>query len=98
MTSDPLNDFADVFTGLGFINNAVHHIKIDSSAKHVVYPPRRVPITLRPKVKAELQRMERLNVNEKIHQATDWVNSMAIVVKPNGKLRICIDPRDLNQA
>ena len=54
-TSDPMNDFADVFTGLGCINNAVHHIKIDSSAKPVVYPPRRVPITLRPKVKAELQ-------------------------------------------
>ena len=26
------------------------------------------------------------------------MNSMATIVKPNGKLRICIDPRDLNKA
>ena len=30
-------------------------------------------------------------------EPTDWVNSMVAVVKPN-KLRICIDPRDLNEA
>lgn len=42
--------------------------------------------------------MERLNVIERIHEPTDWVNSMVTVVKPNGKLRICIDPRDLNKA
>ena len=41
--------------------------------------------------------MERLNVIEKIDEPTERVNSMAVVVKPNGKLRICIDPRDLNQ-
>ena len=28
----------------------------------------------------------------------DWVNRMVTVTKPNGKLRICIDPRDLNRA
>ncbi|VDI40084.1 Hypothetical predicted protein [Mytilus galloprovincialis] len=26
------------------------------------------------------------------------VNSMVTVIKPNGKIRICIDPRDLNKA
>ena len=35
---------------------------------------------------------------ERVQEATDWVNSMVTVVKPNGKLRICIDPRDLNKA
>ncbi|XP_060083295.1 uncharacterized protein LOC132562561 [Ylistrum balloti] len=29
---------------------------------------------------------------------TDWVNSMVTVTKPNGKIRICLDPRDLNTA
>ena len=42
--------------------------------------------------------MERLKVIERVHEPTDWVNSMVIVTKPNGKLRICIDPRDLNKA
>ena len=42
--------------------------------------------------------MEKLNVIEKVEEPTDWVNSMVTIVKPNGKLRICIDPRDLNRA
>ena len=45
----------------------------------------------------ELKRMEQLDVIEKINEPTEWVNSMVTVVKPNGKLRICIDPRNLNQ-
>ena len=32
------------------------------------------------------------------HEPTDWVNSMVVVTKLNGKLRICIHPRDLNKA
>lgn len=42
--------------------------------------------------------MEEIGVIVKQHEPTEWVNSMATVQKPNGKLRICIDPRDLNKA
>ena len=42
--------------------------------------------------------MEKLKVIERVYKPTEWVNSMVTVVKPNGKLRICIDPRDLNKA
>ena len=28
---------------------------------------------------------------------TEWVNSMVCVRKPNGALRICMDPKDLNE-
>ena len=42
--------------------------------------------------------MEKLGVVERVHQPSDWVNSMVTVIKPNGKLRICIDPRDRNKA
>ena len=27
---------------------------------------------------------------------TEWVNSFVLVTKPNGKLRVCLDPRNLN--
>ena len=43
-------------------------------------------------------RMESLDVIEKVTEPTDWVNSMVTIIKPNGSLRICIDPRNLNQA
>lgn len=32
-----------------------------------------------------------------VNEATDWVSSLVIVQKKD-KLRICIDPRDLNKA
>ncbi|KAK7089397.1 hypothetical protein V1264_024540 [Littorina saxatilis] len=42
--------------------------------------------------------MEAAGVLAKVTQPTDWVNSLVVVEKPNGKLRICLDPKDLNQA
>ena len=42
--------------------------------------------------------MEKLKVIERVYEPTEWVNSMVTVVKTNGKLRICIDPRNLNKA
>ena len=42
--------------------------------------------------------MEKLKVIERVYEPTEWVNSMVTIIKPNGKLRICIDPRNLNKA
>ena len=42
--------------------------------------------------------MMRLNIIDKIDGPTDWVSNLVIVEKPNGKLRVCLDPRDLKQA
>lgn len=47
-------------------------------------------------VKEELDRMEKLKVIEKISEPTDWMNSLVIVGKKNGKLRVCMDPRNLS--
>ena len=41
--------------------------------------------------------MEKAAVIYKQEEPTDWVNSMVVVETPN-KIRICIDPRDLNKA
>ena len=49
-------------------------------------------------MKAELDRMEELSVIKKVTEPTDWVSSLTFSRKANGKLRICLDPKDLNQA
>ena len=41
--------------------------------------------------------MESEGVIKKQTEPLDWVNSMVVVPKPNGKVRICIGPRDLNK-
>jgi len=42
--------------------------------------------------------MEKLGVIVRQEEPTDWVNSLVVVQKPNGAVRLCIDPRDLNAA
>ena len=49
-------------------------------------------------MKAELDDMEERGVIRKVEERTDRVNSMAIVEKSDGNLRICLDPRHLNKA
>ena len=64
----------------------------------MVHPPRRVPFALQDRLKQELDRLVEQNIVEKVDYPTDWVNSLVIVEKPNGKLRLCLDPKELNQA
>ena len=42
--------------------------------------------------------MEKLGVIVRREQPTEWVNSLVVVQKLNGAVRLCIDPRDLNAA
>ena len=90
-------DYRDVFNGLGALPGK-HTIKVDTSVTPVVHAPRKVPFAIKNKLKAELDRMEQLGVIIKQEEPTPWVSSMVTVVKPNGKLRVCIDPKDLNKA
>lgn len=88
--------YKPLFKGLGCLPNT-HKIKLDPTVEPVVHAPRRIPVSLRERVKNELQRMEQIGVIVKQNEPTEWVNSMVTVIKP-GKIRICIDPKDLNRA
>ena len=89
-------DYCELFQGLGSIPGE-QTIKIDPNVKPIVHSPRRVPISLRSKVKEELDRMERLSVVVKQKEPTPWVNSIVTVTKSDGSVRLCIDPKDLNK-
>ena len=90
LSDDVLSRYADTCDGLGCITRVTHHIQLDTKHKPVVHPPRKVTVTIRSKFKKELQCMEKLEVIERVYEHTDWINSMVTVVKPIGKLRICI--------
>ena len=80
------------------LGKAVYTMQLKPEVQPVVHAARKVTVALREKVKAELDRMEKLKVISKVDEPTKWVNSMVVVPKPNGAVRICLDPRDLNKA
>ncbi len=71
-------------------------LKMKENANPVVIPARKVPLALREEVFNELQRMQRLGVISPVDEPRPWCHAMVVARKPNGKLRICIDPRTLN--
>ena len=55
-----------------------------------------MPLSLLPKLENTLKRLIHSGVISKVTTPTEWVNSMVIVEKKNGSLRICIDAQELN--
>ena len=55
-TSEIFQEYADVFEGIGCLDES-YLIEIIPSVKPVIHPPRRVPVTLKDPLKKELDRM-----------------------------------------
>jgi hypothetical protein len=55
-------------------------------------------VAIREVVRKELEDMEANGIIAKVVEPTPWVSLMVVVRKKNGKVRICIDPRDLKEA
>ena len=64
-------------------------IKVDSSITPVIHPPRDVPVSLKDKIKDELDHTEKQGVVVKQKDPIDWENSMIAVKKPNN-IRMCL--------
>lgn len=57
------DEYADVFQGIGKLE-MIHKIQLEDSYKPVIHTPHKVPLALREKLKAELQRLEELDIIE----------------------------------
>ena len=97
LSEEVLKKYKQVFTALEYLEKP-YHIEVDPTETHVVNPPSTVPAALCDREKEELDDIEKQGVVRKLNEPTDLVNSMSIVEKPNGSLRICLDPRHLNKA
>ena len=73
------------------------HLHVEEGAKPVQCPARRVPVTLKPKLKAELDRIVERGVICPIENPTEWCNQISIQTKKDASLRVYIDPRPLNK-
>ena len=87
--------YPSVFSGLGQFPG-IHHIH--PNVTPVVHGCRKIPIAVMDRLKTTLQELVDKEVIEPVTEPTEWVNSLVITEKKNGSLRVCLDPRDLNEA
>ena len=57
-----------------------------------------MPVALREQLKETLEELVQQDILAPVTEPTEWISLMVIMPKKEGKLRICLDPKDLNQA
>lgn len=90
--------FPELFMGIGKLKGTQIHLHIDKTVQPIAHQHRRVPIHLREQVENELERLEKLDIIEKVSGPTPWVSPIVLVPKKNGDLRLCVDMRRPNTA
>ena len=97
---DVLQHYANVFQpGRGNPLGTPMHIALDPSVTPVHAPTRRVPVAKLDRVNEELKRLCDEGIIRPVTQPTDWLSNILVKEKPNGKLRICIEPsQTINKA
>ena len=109
MKQDILSHYSGCFEGIGCFPEEPYKFHLKPEHKPARHAPRKVPIHLEAAFKEEIKSLVKLDILEEVKEHTDWVNSYVIGEKDSGnhhspnhtikrKLRICLDPRDLNEA
>lgn len=88
------NEF--IFQGIGCLKKP-YKIELKDGAIPKVHPIRKIPFALQAKLKNVLSGLEKQKIIKKVNESTEWVNPFVIVRKPNGDLRICLDPIEVNK-
>ena len=93
-----LKKYPELFNGkkLGCLPQS-HEIRLKESAIPTIDAQRKVPVAIRKDYKKTLDKMVELEVIKKIDEPTEWVSSPVLVRKKSGEIRVCLDPRSLNE-
>ena len=76
-----LNEYADVFKGVGTLPGDPYHIKLKDSYRPVQHPLRSVPLGMKSAYKAESDRLVKEGIITEVHEHTEWINSIVPVMK-----------------
>ena len=104
-----LSHYSSCFEGVGQFPGEPYKFHLKPEHKPARHAPRKVPIHLEDAFKEKIKSLVELGTLEVVTEHTDWVNSYVIVEKDLGnhhapnhiikrKLKICLDPRDCNEA
>ena len=73
-------------------------IMLKEGAIPFIDPPRKYSIHMKPKLQAELAKMENQGIIAKVTEHSDWCSSLVTSIKKDGSIQICLDPKKLNEA
>lgn len=90
-----LND-EELYQGLGCIKNFEYDIDFIDDPKFEIIQARKVPHSISQTVKEELDKMVEMGVIKPTTEPTPAVSPI-VIVRKNKKIRICIDPTDVNK-
>ena len=97
-TAQVIKDASDVFEGIGKLKGYQYQIEIDDQVQPVVSRRYSVPPPMQEPLKKNLDWMVDIDVIRKQEEATPWVSNVLCTPKPNGDIRICLNPKSLNKA
>ena len=73
-------------------------IQVDPTVKSATHTRRKVPIESREAIDRELDYLIEEEIITEQVEPTPWVSSVTFPMKPNGEVRVCLDPSNLNKA
>ena len=89
--------YPNSFDRLGSFERA-YNIRVDPTVKPATHARRKVPIESKEAIDKELDyRIEEEIITEQV-EPTPRVSSLTFPRKPNGEVRVCLDPSNLNKA
>ena len=89
--------YPNSFDRLGSLKGA-YNIRIDPSVKPATHARRKVPIESKEAIDRELDFLIEEEIITEQVKPTPWVSSVTFPRKPNGEVRVCLDPSNLNKA
>ena len=92
-----IEEYNDIFTGLGKIAKFEHKISVNPNVKPVSQKLRRIPFGQIESVDREIDKMLNDSVIEDATQPSPWVSNLVVVPKSSGGVRVCCDLRELNK-
>ena len=99
ITSNLLKEYADLFRGIGKMKGVKVDLHVDPAITPVAQAHRRIPFSVRPKLEAELEKLEADDIIERVEKPTSWVSPVVITPKrSSNEIRLNVDMREANKA
>ena len=89
--------YPNSFDRLGSLKGA-YNIRVDPTVKPATHARRKVPIESKEAIDKELDYLIEEEIITEQVEPTPWVSSVTFLRKPNGEVRVCLDPSNLNKA